>query len=65
MEPKDYQSALTELQEILLALQNEQIPIDTLAERAERAKVLIQFCSQKLRRTDEQLNSLFGEEDKE
>lgn len=62
MEPKDYQSALTELQEILLALQNEQIPIDTLAEKAERAKALLQYCNERLRQTEERLNNLFGEE---
>jgi exodeoxyribonuclease VII small subunit len=62
MEPKDYQSALTELQEILQALQDEQIPIDSLAEKAERAKALLQYCNQRLRQTEERLSSLFGEE---
>lgn len=62
MEPKDYQSALTELQEILQALQDEQIPIDSLAEKAERAKALLEYCNQRLRQTEERLSSLFGEE---
>lgn len=62
MKPKDYQTALNELQEILEALQNQQIPIDTLSEKAARAKILLQFCSQKLRQTEEQLNGLFGTE---
>lgn len=31
MKPKDYQSALKELEEILRTLQDEEIPIDTLS----------------------------------
>ncbi len=63
MEPKDYQSALTELQAILSDLQNEQVPIDTLAEKARRAKLLLEYCRQKLRQTDVQLKELFEEKD--
>ena len=63
MEPKDYQSALEELQSILNDLQNEQIPIDQLSEKAQRAKELIQYCSEKLRKTEEQLTGLFGQEE--
>ena len=63
MEPKNYQSALNELQDILQELQNEQVPIDSLSEKAERAKMLMQYCSRKLRQTEEQLETLFGEEE--
>lgn len=63
MEPKDYQSALTELQAILSDLQNEQVPIDTLSEKAQRAKLLLEYCRQKLRQTDVQLKGLFEEKD--
>lgn len=61
MEPKDYQSALNELQEILQALQDEQTPIDTLSEKAQRAQALLQYCSRKLRQTEMQLRDLFEE----
>lgn len=65
MEPKSYQNALEELQEILRELQDEQVPIDALSDKAERAKVLIAYCSGKLRQTEERLGGLFGEEAEE
>ena len=60
MEPKSYQKALEELQEILRELQDEKVPIDALSDKAERAKVLIDYCSGTLRKTEERLEGLFG-----
>lgn len=44
-----YEEAITELQNLLQALQGEQISIDQLREKSERASALIQYCQEKLR----------------
>ena len=57
-----YEEAIQELQSILDALQNEQIGMDSLAERSQRAAELIQYCREKLRSTEAQVEQLFGED---
>lgn len=43
-ESLDYKTALAELDCILAELEDEAIDVDVLAERVERASVLISFC---------------------
>lgn len=62
MKTMTYEEATQELQAILDALQNEQIGMDTLAERTQRAAELIQYCREKLRSTEAQVEQLFGED---
>jgi len=57
----NYGSALQELQLIVSQLQDEAISIDDLSERVARAAVLIQFCKEKLRATEKEVEELFGE----
>ena len=40
----DYSSAVSELDDILLELEDEALDVDVLAERVERASLLIRFC---------------------
>ena len=49
MNELSYEEALTELQDILQALQKEQVSIDTLSAKSERAEVLLTYCQEKLR----------------
>ncbi len=44
-----YEEALAELQTIMQALQQEQVSIDDLSSKSERAHELIQYCQQKLK----------------
>lgn len=48
-----YEAALIELQEIVLAIENEDVGVDRLAEQVQRAAELIALCRQKLRQTEE------------
>ena len=57
----NYESALQELQQIVSQLQEESIGIDNLAEKVSRAAVLIQFCKDKLRMTEKEVEGLFDE----
>ena len=44
-----YEEALAELEGIMLELQQEQVSIDDLSSKSERARELIQYCQSKLR----------------
>jgi exodeoxyribonuclease VII small subunit len=56
-----YSQALTELEEIVAAIESEEIDLDVLAEKVKRAAYLIQFCRGKLRDTEEEVKkSLSG-----
>ncbi len=57
-----YAKAMDELQQIVDALQQEEVAIDELSEKARSASQLIRQCRQKLRDTEAELDSLLGEE---
>ncbi len=61
MENLTYEKALEELQQIVSALESGAITIDELADKTARAATLIQFCREKLRQTETQVNNLFNE----
>ena len=44
----DYSSAVEELDDILLELEDEALDVDVLAERVERASLLIRFCRSRI-----------------
>ncbi len=56
-----YESALSELQELVTDLQGEAVSIDDLSAKAKRAAELIKFCREKLRHTDQELKGLFDQ----
>ena len=56
--PLTYESAYAELQEIVTALENETISVDELAIKVKRATQLVEFCQQKLRSTEAELDKI-------
>ena len=58
-----YESAYEELQEILANVQNDEVPLDTLATQLKRAKELIAFCKEKLRAVEEDLDEILEEDE--
>lgn len=54
-----YEDALRELQVILEQLQNNEVPMDDLVQKVKRATTLIQYCKEKLRSTEEEVDKLF------
>lgn len=62
MKEMTYEKALQKLQKILGELQNDELPIDQLIERASEAKDLVTFCREKLRDTEKKLTGLIGDE---
>lgn len=59
--PLSYESAWAELQEIVAELQAETVSVDALSEKIARASLLSNFCRERLRTTEEQLEKLAKE----
>ena len=53
-----YKEAIAEIEHILKSLREEQNSIDTLSERVARATELIALCREKLRKAEEEVNSI-------
>ena len=51
-----YKDAFEELNEIAQSLENDELEIDTLAKKIKRANELVQFCKEKLRGIEEDVN---------
>jgi exodeoxyribonuclease VII small subunit len=57
-EPFSYGAALTELEAIIEALDDDRLDVDTLAQRVERAAVLISQCRERLDATKLQVSQI-------
>ncbi len=53
-----YESAFTELQQIVRDLQDEAVGIDELSAKIARAAELVRFCRERLRVTEEEIGKL-------
>jgi exodeoxyribonuclease VII small subunit len=58
-ETLNYETAMTELQQIVTDLQSEAIGIDELSDKVKKAAELISFCKTKLRSTESDINQFF------
>ncbi len=56
-----YEEAMAELKTIVQELQEATVSIDDLSEKSKRAAVLIKYCREKLRKTEDELKGLFEE----
>lgn len=54
-EPKSYESALAELQELLSLLEQPQTPLDSLTIYTQRIAFLLQYCKQRLRQIETEI----------
>jgi exodeoxyribonuclease VII small subunit len=53
-----YEKAYAELKEIAMAIESEAVTVDVLAEKVKRASELIEFCQQRLRSTEKEINQI-------
>ncbi len=53
-----YEVALERLQEIVSLLEQKEIKIDDLADKVKEAKALVEFCREKLDKTEEEINKI-------
>ncbi len=55
-----YEQALLELRKIAEAIENESVSIDELADKVKRASELVEYCREKLRNTEAELDKVIG-----
>jgi exodeoxyribonuclease VII small subunit len=55
-----YEAAYRELEQIYDEINNEKVSIDELATKVKRASVLINFCQEKLRSTELEINNIIS-----
>ncbi|RLD39818.1 MAG: exodeoxyribonuclease VII small subunit [Bacteroidetes bacterium] len=53
-----YTQAISELEEIVNEIENEDIGVDELSEKVKRASVLIKICKDKLHKTEEEVGAV-------
>lgn len=53
-----YTEAITELEEIVSSIENEDVNVDELSVKVKRAAELINICKDKLQNTEEKVNSI-------
>ena len=58
--PSTYNEAVTELEEIIKQMQSNECSIDNLSALTSRSLQLLQFCKDKLTKTDEKLKKIFA-----
>lgn len=59
--PANYEAAYEELENIAVAIDNDEISIDLLSEKVARAAFLVQFCQDKLRKADEDVKKIMDQ----
>ena len=53
---RNYDDSITELQEILSSLQNDELSIDDLTNTIKRSTELLELCNSKLKSTEKEVN---------
>lgn len=59
-----YNKALSELEDILTEIENDELDLDLLSEKVKRATYLIKECKLRLRKTGEEIESILEDWDK-
>lgn len=54
----NYEDAYNELSDIVAQIEDEEVSVDDLAEKMKRASFLLNFCSSKLRDTEEAVSRI-------
>ncbi len=57
----NYEEAITELEQIVNEIEEGDISVDDLSEKIKRSSVLIKFCKQKLKSTEEDVEEILKE----
>ena len=57
-----YEQAVSELEQIVNKMENDELDIDQLSEQLKRAKELVKLCKDKLTKTDKEIKKLLEED---
>lgn len=55
---QNYKNAISELEDILDSIENDSLEIDTLSEKIKRASKLLEYCKDKLHKTENEIINL-------
>lgn len=61
IEDMRYEEALAALERIQQEIENNEVPMDALAEQVRRANALVRHCRERLRQTEEQIRQAMEE----
>lgn len=56
-----YKEAITEIEEILSQIENNELDVDELSEKVKRVSSLINMCKEKLKSTEEEIEKILRE----
>lgn len=56
-----YKEAITEIEEILEKIENEELDVDELSEQVNRVSVLIGICKDKLHKTEAEVEKILND----
>ena len=56
-----YNEAVSEIEDILEKIENEELDVDELAEKVKRVSQLLKICKEKLQTTNEEVEKILGE----
>ena len=59
-----YKEAVTEIEDILEKLENDELDIDQLAISVKRVSILLKYCKEKLTNTDKEIQSIIDDLEK-
>jgi exodeoxyribonuclease VII small subunit len=59
-----YKEAITEIEEILRQIENEEPDVDQLSEKVKRLSALVTLCREKLHNTEEEIEKILREIEK-
>ena len=55
-----YKEAITEIEDILEKIENDELDVDELSEKVKQVSSLIKICKEKLQKTEEEVEKNFG-----
>ena len=58
-----YKEAISEIEEILAQIENNELDVDELSEKVKRVSLLINICKGKLKNTEEEIEKILREMD--
>jgi len=58
-----YKEAISEIEEILSQIENNELDVDELSEKVKRVSLLINLCKDKLKNTEEEIEKILREMD--
>lgn len=58
-----YKEAITEIEEILKQLENNELDVDELSEKVKRVSLLVTLCKEKLHHTEKEVDKILKEMD--